>query len=598
MKKLNKIHMSAATLALVLAACSEQADFTQADIANAAIENANAGDVPVAFSTYVGTAGTTRATNPASNGSDISDNTKLQTAHFGVFAYLTKGDYFSTDDDKPAPNFMYNQEVTYTDPNWVYTPVKYWPNGTDAANGANDPSNTAVQDNTYPKLLSFFAYAPYVASDATTPATDDGIITLPTNNTANVRPIITYKLPSTPTASNTVDLLWGIRGQRTYDETDGSKNTVDALTNDTYNENLTKQTTTERVRFLFKHALAKIGAIQVVADLDGNSSTPTTSGFDDEVDPKTLITLTSVDIKDNGASVNASGSFDISRGTWTSTTKVASDGTQVAAEITKATTNVNSYVWEPNSGSVAYTAESTNKWTTPTAPTTGVQYSGVVPTELRDLYSTGNFSPIMFIPGSGQQLKIAVTYIVRTYDSKLDPTTASSGEGKWSKVTQTITNVVSLPNLQPNTNYTLVMHLGLTSVKFSAVVADWDGGSTEVIWLPSNVVTTSAITIPASTSTTSVNAAWDATTYEVTLTNLTPSATYTLAIGSGSTSGITFTPAAGSVTAGADGTLKVTVGGFAANSNNTQNTITAKIQLTKDATTTTNTVEIVQAAKP
>ena len=35
-----------ATLALGLAACSEQADFTQADVVNKAVETANAGDVP------------------------------------------------------------------------------------------------------------------------------------------------------------------------------------------------------------------------------------------------------------------------------------------------------------------------------------------------------------------------------------------------------------------------------------------------------------------------------------------------------------------------------------------------------------------------
>lgn len=563
---------------LALAACSSETDFTQEDVQQAQARQ----DVPVAFSTYLGTAGGTRASNPSDNGTDISTDAKLQSSGFGVFAYLTGASYAGN----TAPNFMYNQQVTYSTDHWTYTPVKYWPNGIDAANAANSPSNTATQDNTNPKLLSFFAYAPYVSANAS--SGDDGIITLPTNSDAT-RPVITYKLPSTPTASNSVDLLWGIRGQLTYNEADGGNNTVAALSNETYNENLTKQTTTERVKFLFKHALAKIGAIKVVADIDGNSSLPTTSGFG-SLDGTTLVTLEEINIKDADGTVVTQNKFDISTGQWSTTSgdiTKASSGATVAADIkakSSRTTGITTSLWELESGNPTYSSG----WTSPGA--------GVPTNTPADIYSS-DYSPIMFIPGSGQKLAITVKYVVRTYDSALDATTAS-GEGQWTKVTQTITNNVTLPNMQPNTSYTLVMHLGLTSVKFSAEVSNWDGGSAEVVWLPSNVVGTTAATIPAGNSTTTVNTASTTTSYEVTLTGLTPSATYTLAIGSGSTSGITFTPAAGSVTAGADGMLKVTVGGFSANtSTSSTNTVTAKIELTKDGSTTTNTVEIVQDKK-
>lgn len=480
--KLKYLKIVAITTFVAITACSEQQDFNQADVINAAVEIA---DQPIRFSSYLNQMGTTRTISDAVAGGVTGgiDGKQSLAQHrgFGVFGYHSSSTFTDGAAVSVAPNFMYNQEVAGTDaasPVWSYSPIKYWPNGTDAANASGSPSNTATEATT--QYLNFYAYAPYVASAGS----ETGIIGMPNNSTTNL--IFTYKLPATPTAASSVDFLWGVRGTTTYLETDGDNNTSGS----TYNVNLTKQIVSETVDFSFKHALAKIGAIKVVADLDGNSTAPTTSGFGGEVDAKTLITLTSVDIKDNGKTVNASGTFDISQGTWTTTTKVASAGDQVAAEITNATANVNSYIWEPTSGTpiVNYTASETNKWTKPEAPTTGVLYSGVVPTELRDLYSTGNFSPIMFIPGSGQQLKIAVTYIVRTYDSKLDATTASGGEGTWSKVTQTITNTVTLPDMQPNHSYTIVMHIGLTSVKFSAEVSEWEGGDTKEIWLPSNVV--------------------------------------------------------------------------------------------------------------
>ena len=88
-------------------------------------------------------------------------------------------------------------------------------------------------------------------------------------------------------------------------------------------------------------------------------------------------------------------------------------------------------------------------------------------------------------------MKVTIQYTVRTYDAKL--AAPASGEATCSKVTQTISNIVTLPTtlLKPNKKITLVLHLGLTSVKFAAQVNDWDTPSASDIrevWLPSNVV--------------------------------------------------------------------------------------------------------------
>ena len=72
----------------------------------------------------------------------------------------------------------------------------------------------------------------------------------------------------------------------------------------------------------------------------------------------------------------------------------------------------------------------------------------------------------MMIPGgTAQSLYVTLEYYVRTADTNL-----ALG---YSEVLQKITNKVDLSSLNPNKYYTIIMHIGLTSVKFEAVVADW-----------------------------------------------------------------------------------------------------------------------------
>jgi hypothetical protein len=127
----------------------------------------------------------------------IEDESALQGAGFGVFAYYTGATAWVSAKTSATPNFMYNQQVIYSS-GWTYTPVKYWPN----ADG---------------EKVSFFAYAPYTSNTT-------GFST----NTAAGAPIISY----TWEASN--DLL--------YDKQ------IDQV----------KGTVSSAVTFTFKHALAKV----------------------------------------------------------------------------------------------------------------------------------------------------------------------------------------------------------------------------------------------------------------------------------------------------------------------------------------------------
>lgn len=139
------------------------------------------------------------------------------------------------------------------------------------------------------------------------------------------------------------------------------------------------------------------------------------------------------------------------------------------------------------------------------------------------------------------EFTISVEYLVRTYDENL-PVEAVGG-ATCSKVTQTITNNVTM-NLASHKNYTLVLHLGLTSVKFSADVSGWQDDATEQVWLPSNVVSTTATSLALGSSA-SVNTAGDNTTYAITLTGLTSANNFTASVSADGGSSASLDPTSG-----------------------------------------------------
>ena len=131
----------AAAAALVLCACAKVET-----VKNEAPE-------AIGFSVYTG------KVTKAVSGTDFGTitNTELKGSNgFGVFAYYTDADTYATaaSAGENKPNFMYNQQVTFSNGNWGYTPVKYWP---------NEHGASAVSDDT--DMLTFLAYAPFVANN-------------------------------------------------------------------------------------------------------------------------------------------------------------------------------------------------------------------------------------------------------------------------------------------------------------------------------------------------------------------------------------------------------------------------------------------------
>ena len=545
----------------------------------------------IQFGTYLGQAATRVTTTYGTNykGGSITNNGthKLHDAQFAVFAYYTGVDDINTwggwngtaaapvEISNKSPNFMYNQQMEWnTSVNaWTYDPVKYWPNGIDAANTTGNPSNTATEATANQKL-SFFAYAPYIkegSEDYTIKAYadefNDANVTsaISTNATSDGEGIVAITKNDDPhdvkvkyilkqaDEEHAVDLLWGLRGQKSYKQTNNTANTInDADLGKVYNTDLTKQTVSEKVKFLFKHALARVGGstkstetasgnqicgLQVVVDIDANSN-DAAKGLDNQAyylnssfnKEKTLVTIKSVKIEDaytytHGTASTSddthsdfltSGWFDIMNGTWKATSsagETSSSGTvtntgatyNVTANTESGTFNLSDEIKEIGVGDGMKTLATTGlTWSTskPTGVPTGTPVN---------VYADENVPGLLLIPGTnGNTLYVTVNYIVRTADPKL--------KDGYTNVEQVITNKVTLDGsvLKSNKYYTLVMHLGLTSVKFEAVVADWQNTdnatynengtvnesgtpSATSVWLPSNVIDAAGSAKAAST---------------------------------------------------------------------------------------------------
>ena len=305
----------------------------------------------------------------------IMDLDDLKAQSFGVFAYYTdNGDYV---EGSSTPNFMFNQNVKWNGTDaWTYSPLKYWPNE------ATDK-------------LSFFAYAPHVEQS-------NGNITLGSfTNASASAPSITYTLDDDQ--SKHVDLLWA-----------------------TPVKNETKQTTTGKVHFIFKHAMSRIG-FKSVAVID-ESSNDANGDIDDgthtnPLDGNTKITLKSIKLTGN---FYQGGTLNLATGVWSD---------HVAAASTK-------YNWA--------TADFWNDDVTTTKAVVlkDDKYLTVLP-------HTNN-----------QQIQIEVVYTVKTTDASL-----AAG---YSEVTNTIVSDPFDFTFQQGYAYNFVLHVGLTSVKFSAEVAAWD----------------------------------------------------------------------------------------------------------------------------
>lgn len=431
-----------ATAALMLAACSNDGEVAVNDVVS------QSGPSAVAFDTY-----TASATKAGQTG--VMNTTQLQTTGFGVFASLSNnGDYVST----IGPNFMYDEEVEYAASAWTYSPLKYWPNETtvDMLNAEGHASSTATDK------LSFFAYAPYVEATtagvvtATNPDQNNedtpenfeaGITALSANN-VTTDPIVSYAMAYTP--SKSVDLLWGVAPSGGLSYKDVANNTVSVPSGEPL-KNLTKPSKDQKIKFLFKHALARLGLTVVAAvdqvaaggNLDANTKIFVNSvTIEDAASPKVLAPTGTLNLNNTSAGV----------ANWTLGTKE-----KFNLVINSAKSNINTDLLSP-SGNGVTTAE-------------------------KDVIADGKY--FMIIPTEGNakaKFKVTINYDVVTTDPALNGGKSAVNNVIWKEISVGD----DINGFTNNKAYKLKLILGLTSVKLEAEVADWEVDGSTNVNLPKN----------------------------------------------------------------------------------------------------------------
>lgn len=432
-----KFFIGSLALLALMASCSSSND----DLNGGATQENN---IPVTFSSYLGKTATSRAGAAGTITTDgANSTTSLQTEGFGLFAtYTDNAEYTAA----TGPNFMYNTKVSTKD--WTYSPLRYWPNETSTKNADGKGATSEGVDR-----LSFFAYAPYVEATATTGAVTENTvgITALTANNVTTDPKVTYVVADDP--SKSVDLLWGVVPAGTTKWSNVTGTDIDIAEGKPY-LNLIKPKTNQKVNLLFKHALAKLN-LNVVGAFDA-----VTGGTKDAA---TKITVASVTIEGTGF--------------------------KKTAVLNLNNTTANEPLWEAvkDAGDITLTVSDANlnSKIKDSGKDEAQTVDGVTETaqDLLNSDATSAQKAFMIIPSSAadKSLKVTIDYYVNTTDASL-----SKGYSRVeNKITKTITGFAP----EAGKNYTLLLSLGMTSVKVSATVSDWtteDGSSTQVD-LPINV---------------------------------------------------------------------------------------------------------------
>ena len=475
-----------AAAALALTACSSDNEVTQS------APQLQSGPQAIAFDTY-----TTEATRAGDAGIQTNATLKASDKGFGVFAQYSNGSSttdgaYSITSASPA-NFMWNEHVHYSD-GWTYAPLKYWPNETNNdsqgnTHGGTDANGSAESDHA--DVLSFFAYAPYVAEVADTytgkiqgptysadPAIDNsnitakggGIEAVISNSATGKDAWVRYAVAEKP--SKSVDLLWGVAPTGGLSYTNVANGTT-TITAGMPLKNLIKPTKDQKIKFLFQHALARIG-LKVVAAIDQISA-------GGALDAQTIIAVNSVSVAEvtSPKYLKMSGALNLNN-----TKAFTSLWSNLDGDFAVSVSNASGGELNPD---IAFTTSADATWTKHTkhlldeSDANYDTWTGVTTSEANVIADNKYW---MVIPGNTDDadknvdLNVTINYTVITKDPKLATT--------FSEVTNEITKKVTISKFTNNKAYNLKLILGLTSVKLDAEVADWQVDGDTEIYLPQN----------------------------------------------------------------------------------------------------------------
>lgn len=446
-------------------------------------EEIDTDSLAIGFGVYVNKGTSTKA---GKTGDLTTVTLKEADAGFGVFAYYGNGALYN---ETSKPDFMYDQLVQYNNTYnvWDYTPIKYWPNEFGEAASSESADR-----------LTFFAYAPYVdvtpstgVVTATGAGATFGIIGMSRNISAG-NPLVMYSANLTP--GDGVDLCWGVAAEDFISSVDGVNNYVKKGYPFI---NVVKTKTGDRLKFEFNHALAQLN-VKVDADINNDASGS---------DGKTKIYVRSVTF--NGFSMR--GSLNLNSNTdegpiWYDISGTGRlkrepvtvydgrtdgmEGVTTASDPSEKPSDLNPMIVQ--SQPYGATGE------TPGVTTTAVNLFNAAEDPIDP--SKAPNAPVMVIPTPGVPMSVTIVYDVETEDARLGGY-LSDGMTHGSSVENRITKDIIFSTggpmiLASGKKYVVNLHLGLTSVKFDAIVADWDntlyeGGG----YLPSNTSSISSVSL-------------------------------------------------------------------------------------------------------
>ena len=462
---------------------------------------------------------------PTASGSESEGDLYYDTSGKKVYKYTTEWTAVTTNEAAVAPT----TETAGTQGDFLVVGSDYYQ--LTAIDGVDDQVDDKDNDNattTYTNggNVSFFAYAPYVglsATDWTDVQKNDGIIainggtTLSATNNKQQDPILTYLIPTE--GNKMVDLLWGTMGVTSKNVNNaGNVGVTGAETGDNYtqsvlkgytvNANLTKQTTGGTIGFAFKHALAKVGGsttvtpgggddvkngLMVVLDLDDLKGAEVGGSKEDA----TRVTITDIKIEartlvadESGSQTigetkvsymkKAQGNLNLATGQWevlkdlnaedaNTTDNLSNDQSEAATTTHNIVTKVKGISKLTAS---AYLADAIGETVNPTTAGNATNWSAIsgktgVITTPQNVYEYET-NPLVFIPNTYPELTFTIRYTVRTKDD-------AHLANYYSEVSQVICKKLTFQEVvQLNKQYSILMHLGLTGVKFTAEVSNWE----------------------------------------------------------------------------------------------------------------------------
>ncbi len=358
---------------------------------------------------------------------------KLETTGFGVYGY--KGTYNNASSTPTLFTRGANTEVTFI------------PGGTEPTTTVVHPGSWKYADTEADikeweknEEYTFFAYAPYMASNGTAP----GITTVKTDNTFG-DPTIGYQVATDPTQS--VDLLWGIRSDNGLPWKD-----------------VTSTTSAGSVMFTFYHALCAIGYhAQVIVDKDNNLTDIEDESGIAAIGTDCKVTIKSITLEPNNANSKPGQFYETGILNLNNTTARTPNWGSLSGSIASLVLSgdqIDSKILDPAPAD----ATAVNDFLADDTYHPGITQSANTQTVIaKDASKKEQF--YMLLPCAAKDYKLTIKYFL----------TYKTGAATYSR-SEELTGTATLDNLElkAGVKYYINMVFGFTTFKLSVLAEDWD----------------------------------------------------------------------------------------------------------------------------